>query len=219
MIPSAVKCLSRLLRAQARWLLDVRATGNLIEEICSLDLQVCVGRRRDSWTKLSPQVRREVTRLPARGASGREIAGWVSVSLGSVGNVLRALGGVILADMSDVTGARLGLGDRAGIRAGPDDRPVSPEPSAVHPRRRPLRPSALSAATAAWWSSNRCPRSTDAPLGVLCRSVTMTRWLVSFAEVDVVLDLGPPPAEVAGRGFLLVVGICQRRGAGSGGWG
>ena len=77
-----------------------------------------MGRRRGSRTELSPEVRREVMRLAARGASGREIAGRVSVFLGSVGNVLRPLRGVIRADTLDATGDRLGLGDRAEIRVG-----------------------------------------------------------------------------------------------------
>jgi IS30 family transposase len=57
-------------------------------------------------------------RLAARGASHREIAGRVSVSLGSVGSVLRPLGGVIRRDMLKVTGKRLSLEDRVEIRVG-----------------------------------------------------------------------------------------------------
>jgi IS30 family transposase len=77
-----------------------------------------VGRKRGSWTKLSPEVRREVMRLAARGCSRRDIAGQVSVSLGSIGNVLRPLGGVVRKDMLEPTGKRLGLEERIEIRVG-----------------------------------------------------------------------------------------------------
>ena len=77
-----------------------------------------MGRRRGSWTKLSPEVRREVMRLAAKGCSHREIAGRVSVSWGSVGNVLRPLGGVIRREMLEVTGRRLCLAERVEVRVG-----------------------------------------------------------------------------------------------------
>ena len=77
-----------------------------------------MGRRRGSWTKLSPEVRREVMRLAAKGCSHREIAGQVSVSLGSIGNVLRPLGGVIRREMLEVTGRRLCLAERVEVRVG-----------------------------------------------------------------------------------------------------
>jgi transposase, IS30 family len=77
-----------------------------------------VGRERGSWTVLSPEVRRQVMRLAAQGCSYRDIAGQVSISLGSVGRVLRPLGGVIRKDMLEPTGKRLSLEDRVEIRVG-----------------------------------------------------------------------------------------------------
>lgn len=67
---------------------------------------------------MSPEVRRQVMRLAVKGCSHREIAGQVSVSLGSIGNVLRPLGGVIRKDMLEPTGKRLSLEDRVEIRIG-----------------------------------------------------------------------------------------------------
>jgi IS30 family transposase len=57
-------------------------------------------------------------RLAAKGCSHRDIAGQVSVSLGSIGNVLRPLGGVIRKDMLEPTGKRLSLEDRVEICVG-----------------------------------------------------------------------------------------------------
>jgi transposase, IS30 family len=57
-------------------------------------------------------------RLAAQGCSYRDIAGQVSISLGSVGRVLRPLGGVIRKDMLEPTGKRLSLEDRVEIRVG-----------------------------------------------------------------------------------------------------
>lgn len=67
---------------------------------------------------LSPEVRREVMRLAARGCSYRQIGGQVHISMGSVHKLLRPLGGVIRKEMLVVTGKRLGLEDRIEIRVG-----------------------------------------------------------------------------------------------------
>lgn len=77
-----------------------------------------MGRRRGSWTVLSPEVRKQIMRLAAKGCSQRDVAGQVSVSLGSVGNVLRPLGGVIRKDMLEPTGNKLSLEERVEIRVG-----------------------------------------------------------------------------------------------------
>ena len=77
-----------------------------------------MGRERGSWTVLSPEVRRQVMRLAAKGCSQREIAGQVSVSVGSICNVLRPLGGVIRTEMLTTTGTRLSLEERVEIRVG-----------------------------------------------------------------------------------------------------
>ena len=75
-----------------------------------------MGRKRSF--RVTAEERRQVMRLAARGASHREICGQLSVSLGSIGRVLRPLGGVIRADMLEVSGNRLSLEDRVEIRIG-----------------------------------------------------------------------------------------------------
>jgi IS30 family transposase len=57
-------------------------------------------------------------RLGAKGFSHRQIAGQVAVSAGSVGRVLRPLGGVIRTEMLATTGRRLSLEERMEIRVG-----------------------------------------------------------------------------------------------------
>jgi transposase, IS30 family len=74
------------------------------------------GKRR--YSKVTPEVRREVMRLGAKGCSYRDIAGRVSVSVGSIGNVLAPLGGVIRKDMLEPSGNRLSLAERVEIRVG-----------------------------------------------------------------------------------------------------
>lgn len=76
----------------------VRATGGLIGENC-LDQEEVGMPSRAGKKSLSAEVRRQVMRLAAKGCTYREIAGQVSVSQGSVVNVLRPLGGVIRAEM------------------------------------------------------------------------------------------------------------------------
>jgi IS30 family transposase len=77
-----------------------------------------VGRGGTGFLVLTLEVRREVMRLAARGFTRREIAGQVSVSTSSVGNVLRPLGGVIRTDTLSPTGRRLSLQDRVEIAVG-----------------------------------------------------------------------------------------------------
>ena len=72
-------------------------------------------------TRLTPEVRREVMRWASKGLSQRQILKEMSVpvSLGSIVNVLRPLGGVIRNDMlGPPSGRRLGLEERIEIRVG-----------------------------------------------------------------------------------------------------
>jgi IS30 family transposase len=73
-------------------------------------------KRRHNW--VTPEMRRQVMRLAARGCSHREIAGQVSISLGSIGAILRPLGGVIRRDMLDAIGKGLSLEERTEICIG-----------------------------------------------------------------------------------------------------
>ena len=59
--------------------------------------------------RMPDEVRREVMRLAAQGLSRAQIMARVDISAGSVGNVLRPLGGVIRKDMLAPTGRRLSL--------------------------------------------------------------------------------------------------------------
>jgi DNA-directed RNA polymerase specialized sigma24 family protein len=54
---------------------------------------------RKRWGRLPVEVRREVMRLAAQGLPYRQILARVDISMGSVENVLRPLGGVIRRDM------------------------------------------------------------------------------------------------------------------------
>jgi transposase, IS30 family len=78
-----------------------------------------VGRPRGTWSKFSPEVRREVIRLAAQGwgaaAIARQIGG---VSEAGVRVVLVPLGGVIRKEMVQVTGRRLSLDERVEIAVG-----------------------------------------------------------------------------------------------------
>ena len=75
-----------------------------------------MGRRR--WYRLDDEVRRQIIRLAARGLTHREIRDEVEVSLGTVGNVLRPLGGVVKFDMWTWTGWRLSVPERVEIYVG-----------------------------------------------------------------------------------------------------
>jgi transposase, IS30 family len=68
--------------------------------------------------RMPDEVRREVMRLAAQGLSRAQIMARVDISEGSVGNVLRPLGGVIRKDMLAPTGRRLSLEERVEIRLG-----------------------------------------------------------------------------------------------------
>jgi transposase, IS30 family len=74
--------------------------------------------RRKRWWRLPAEVRREVMRLAAQGLSYNQILARVDISMGSVGNVLRPLGGVIRQDMLGPAGARLSLEERVEILLG-----------------------------------------------------------------------------------------------------
>jgi IS30 family transposase len=73
---------------------------------------------RRRWKRLPPEVRREIMRLAAGGATYREIVEQVDVSGSVVGRVLVPLGGVIRRDMLDTKGNRLSLEQRVEIRVG-----------------------------------------------------------------------------------------------------
>ena len=72
-----------------------------------------------AWRRLDREVRIKIIRMAAKGKSRPEIALEVSRSLGSVGNVLRPLGGVFRSDVLEPgTGRRLSLEDRVEILIG-----------------------------------------------------------------------------------------------------
>jgi IS30 family transposase len=70
------------------------------------------------WRRVTPEVRRAVMGLAAGGLSETEIVSRVDISRGSTYRILRPLGGVIRADMLEVTGRRLSLEERVEIRVG-----------------------------------------------------------------------------------------------------
>ena len=72
------------------------------------------------WRKLPPELRRDVLRLAAKGASYRQIIDQLDLSGGVVQRVLLPLGGAIRRDMLEVSGRRLGLEERVEIRSGLD---------------------------------------------------------------------------------------------------
>lgn len=67
---------------------------------------------------MTPELRREVYRLAVLGKSGREIAGELDLSHGSVAGVLRPFGGVIRSSLLESMPGRLGLEDRIEILVG-----------------------------------------------------------------------------------------------------
>src|SRR5579862_1781288 len=96
----------------------VRATGGLIGEFgCSIR-RLWMGTVKGSFTKFSPEVRREVMRLGAQALSMREIAGRLGLSKSGVHVVLRPFGGVIRRDVFESTGRRLCAEERVEIYAG-----------------------------------------------------------------------------------------------------
>jgi IS30 family transposase len=70
------------------------------------------------WHRIPESKRREVIRLAAQGLPERDIAERVRVAKGSVGRVLRPLGGVIRGELWEVPEGRLSLDDRVEIRLG-----------------------------------------------------------------------------------------------------
>jgi len=70
------------------------------------------------WRRITPEVRREIIRLAARGLSRDEIARQVGRSIGAVSYTLRPLGGVIRREAWEPSKARLSLDDRVDIRLG-----------------------------------------------------------------------------------------------------
>ena len=70
------------------------------------------------WRRITPEVRREIIRLAARGAPHADIARAVGRSLGAVGYVVRPLGGVIRPEHWQPCAARLSLDDRVEICLG-----------------------------------------------------------------------------------------------------
>jgi transposase, IS30 family len=75
-----------------------------------------MSRRR--WHKVPPEVRREVMRMAAGGASYREVMARLDVPMGVVARIVRPLGGVIRKDMLAVSGRRLGMDERVEIALG-----------------------------------------------------------------------------------------------------
>jgi len=75
-----------------------------------------MGARR--WQKLPPEIRREVIRMAAGGASYSQIMRDLDLPLGVVGRVVQPLGGVVRKEMWEVSGRRLSLDDRIEIRLG-----------------------------------------------------------------------------------------------------
>ena len=71
------------------------------------------------WQRITPEVRREVMRLAVGGASYRDIKGRIDLPTGSVGLVLRPLGGVVRGEQwAAPSGVRLSLEERIGIHLG-----------------------------------------------------------------------------------------------------
>ena len=75
-----------------------------------------MGRRR--WKYLPAEVRREIIRLAATGATRDEIRLQADVAIGTVFNVLHPLGGVIRAEMWAPSPVRLSIEERVEIRLG-----------------------------------------------------------------------------------------------------
>jgi IS30 family transposase len=72
--------------------------------------------RKRRWMKLPPDIRREVIRRAAQGATYEQIVEGLSLSLGVVERVLQPLGGVIRKQMWESSGNRLSLEERIEIR-------------------------------------------------------------------------------------------------------
>ena len=70
------------------------------------------------WKRVSPEVRREIIRLAAAGATRDEIRLRVGHAIGTVSNVLRPLGGVSRPEMWAPSAARLSVEERVEVRLG-----------------------------------------------------------------------------------------------------
>lgn len=91
-----------------------------------------MGRRRRRWSRLPPEVRREVMRLAARGHTQRQIVERVDLSLTVVQAVLRPLGGGIRKEsLRPPSGWRLSVEERqtlwCGLQAGHSLRAIARE--------------------------------------------------------------------------------------------
>jgi IS30 family transposase len=73
---------------------------------------------RRRWKYLPADVRRQIIRLAATGATQEEIHAAVDVSVKTVGRVLRPLGGVVRPEMWQPSPARLSLEERIEIKLG-----------------------------------------------------------------------------------------------------
>lgn len=76
------------------------------------------GQRRVNYRRMTPEKRREVLRLAAKGATYQQIVDQVDLSVGAVAIVVGPLGGVIRKDMWAPSSARLSLDERVEIRLG-----------------------------------------------------------------------------------------------------
>src|SRR5918996_1371502 len=70
------------------------------------------------WRRLTPEKRKQIIKLAAKGATYREILAQIDTSLGGIGLVLTPLGGVIRKEMWDPGGRRLSLEERIDIKLG-----------------------------------------------------------------------------------------------------
>ena len=70
------------------------------------------------WRRITPEKRREIIRLAAKGATYKEIAQTVDLSIGGVGIVVQPLGGVIRKEMWDSGSRRLSINERVEIKLG-----------------------------------------------------------------------------------------------------
>jgi len=72
--------------------------------------------RKRRWVKLPPELRREVIRMAAKGATYEQIVASLDLANGTIQRVIQPLGGVIRKDMLEVSGKRLSVEERVEIR-------------------------------------------------------------------------------------------------------
>ena len=70
------------------------------------------------WRRITPEKRRQIIKLAAKGATYREILAQVDTSRGGIGLVLKPLGGVMRKELWDPGGRRLSLEERIDIKLG-----------------------------------------------------------------------------------------------------